>query len=24
VRVIDGWPTTEVLLDAYRRIELLT
>jgi len=24
VRVIDGWPTTDVLLDAYRRIELLT
>ena len=24
VRVIDGWPTTEVLLDAYRHIELLT
>jgi len=24
VRVIDGWPTTQVLLDAYRRIELLT
>jgi len=24
VRVIDGWPTTKVLLDAYRRIELLT
>jgi hypothetical protein len=24
VRIIDGWPTTEVLLDAYRRIELLT
>ncbi len=24
VRIIDGWPTTQVLLDAYRRIELLT
>ena len=24
VRVIDGWPTTQVLLDAYRRIELIT
>ncbi len=24
VRIIDGWPTTDVLLDAYRRIELLT
>jgi len=24
VRIIDGWPTTEVLLGAYRRIELLT
>ena len=24
VRVIDSWPTTEVLLDAYRRIEALT
>lgn len=24
VRILDGWPTTEVLLDAYRRIELLT
>jgi hypothetical protein len=24
VRILDGWPTTEVLLDAYRRIELIT
>jgi hypothetical protein len=24
VRIIDGWPTTDVLLDAYRRIALLT
>jgi hypothetical protein len=24
VRVIDGWPTTQVLLDAYQRIELMT
>jgi hypothetical protein len=24
VRIVDGWPTTDVLLDAYRRIELLT
>ena len=24
VRIIDGWPTTEALLDAYRCIELLT
>ncbi len=24
VRIIDGWPTTEALLDAYRRIALLT
>jgi Transposase DDE domain group 1 len=24
VRIVDGWPTTEVLLDAYQRIELLT
>jgi len=24
VRIIDGWPTTGVLLDAYRRIALLT
>jgi hypothetical protein len=24
VRIIDGWPTTDLLLDAYRRIELLT
>ena len=23
VRIIDGWPTTEVLLSAYRRLELL-
>ncbi len=24
VRIIDGWPTTDVLLDAYRRIALIT
>ena len=24
VRVIDGWPTTEVILDAYKRIALIT
>ena len=24
VRVIDGWPTTEVILDAYKRISLIT
>jgi len=24
VRIIDGWPTTSVLLDAYQRIELIT
>jgi hypothetical protein len=24
VRVIDGWPTTEVILDAYKRITLIT
>jgi|HubBroStandDraft_1064217.scaffolds.fasta_scaffold53978_2 hypothetical protein len=24
VRIIDGWPTSQVLLDAYHRIELLT
>jgi len=24
VRIIDGWPTTQVLLDAYQRIELIT
>ena len=24
VRVIDGWPTTEVILDAYKRIDLIT
>jgi hypothetical protein len=24
VRIIDGWPGTEALLDAYRRIELIT
>ncbi len=24
VRIIDGWPTTEVLLEAYRRIALIT
>ena len=24
VRIIDGWPTTEALLDAYRRIALIT
>jgi hypothetical protein len=24
VRIIDGWPTTDVLLDAYQRIELIT
>jgi hypothetical protein len=24
VRVIDGWPTTDVILDAYRRIALIT
>jgi len=24
VRIIDGWPTTQVLLDAYQRIDLIT
>ena len=24
VRIIDGWPTTPALLDAYQRIELIT
>jgi len=24
VRVIDGWPTTEVILTAYKRIALIT
>jgi len=24
VRIIDGWPTTDVLIDAYRRIEAIT
>ncbi len=24
VRIIDGWPTAQVLLDAYQRIELIT
>jgi hypothetical protein len=24
VRIIDGWPTTSVLLDAYQRIKLIT
>jgi hypothetical protein len=24
VRIIDDWPTSEVLLDAYRRIELIS
>ena len=24
VRIIDGWPTTDVILDAYRRIALIT
>jgi enoyl-CoA hydratase/carnithine racemase len=24
VRVLDGWPTTTILLDAYQRIELIT
>jgi hypothetical protein len=24
VRIIEGWPTSEVLLEAYRRIEAMT
>lgn len=24
VRILDGWPTTDILLDAYRRIQLIT